>query len=167
MAKKQNKKNSTPKPTATAPDTDSNIPDSVPETTDVGVELLPPVSHYGAKLQFMPGDDPLDWLERNAPIFLAEVAEMATNPDPKHAMSKVRFEALKTLISYPLPQANIYELRQTGSEIDRMTDEEVAQYLQDKVGALPPPPKTKKGRKRRRTKIEIMREKAQKKVPKK
>jgi len=48
-----------------------------------------------------------------------------------------------------------------------MSDEEVAQYLQDKVGALPPPPITKKGRRRRRTKIELMREKAQKAVQKK
>jgi hypothetical protein len=100
-------------------------------------------SRLPKELEWKPGERPLEWLERNSSFFLDQLAGLALDPD---VSAKVRLDAVKELICRPLPQKNVYELSQVESEIDRMSDEEVYEMLQEKMKELGEGVKSSKGK---------------------
>ena len=92
-------------------------------------------SRLPEELQWEPGETPYQWLERNTNFFLTELCNLAFDPG---VSAKVRLVALKELICRPLPSKNVYEYQQIGSEVDRMTDEEVFEEITRRLEALKP-----------------------------
>ena len=95
------------------------------------------------ELQWEPGESPMQWLERNTNFFLDQLAQLSQDPD---VSAKVRLDAIKELICRPLPQKSVYEYHQIDSEVDRMTDEEVYERIQQKMEELGDRVKSSKGK---------------------
>ena len=108
------------------------------EFEDLYKEQLAELLSQLQNLHWRPGDAPLDWLERNLGIFLMELGKMALAPTTdKSVPAKVKLEALKELISRPLPAKNIYEVLPGSSQVDRMTDDEVKKYIECQLKRIP------------------------------
>jgi hypothetical protein len=84
-------------------------------------------------LQPKEGEDPRSWLQRNAHVFLSEVTNLAFNPENS---AKVRLDSLKTLLDRSVPVKSVYEVNPGFSEIDKMSDSEVKEWLKERLDEI-------------------------------
>ena len=86
-------------------------------------------------LDHRPGEDAWAYLERITPALLKELVAMATAP-PSIINARVKLDALKELIQRPMPARQVYDIRTPaiGSEFDRMSDEQVRAFVQERLG---------------------------------
>lgn len=92
-------------------------------------------------LDWVKGETAWDWLNRNSVVFLSELAVMGLDREGK-VTDRVKLEALKELISRPLPPRSVYEIKKEEGPLDRMTEDEVRAYIMERVGKMLPEPES-------------------------
>ena len=85
------------------------------------------------RFKFRVGESGWDWLNRHLPDFLTELAVMATNPK---VGDRTRLDCLKELISRPLPPRTVHVGAHLSGRVERMTDEEMKEYLLEELSGL-------------------------------
>lgn len=106
-------------------------------TAQVPAHIPPQTYRLLGEFDHRPGEDAWAYLDRIAPMLLKELIAMATAPISV-INPKVKLEALKELIQRPMPARQVYDIRTppAGSEFDRMTDAQVAEYVTKQISSM-------------------------------
>jgi len=91
--------------------------------------------------KFMPGEEVEDWLLRQKQNIVASITAIGVNPANS---AKTRLDALKLLMSRALPERAIQETVPRTSELDHMSDSEVAEWLEAYLAKLKKDEKSKR-----------------------
>lgn len=88
-----------------------------------------------------PGEDGWTYLDRITPLLLKELVAMASAP-VSVINPKVKLDALKELIQRPMPARQVYDIRTppVGNEFDRMSDEQVREFVAERLTQAPAHP---------------------------
>ncbi|MHA2069615.1 MAG: hypothetical protein ACXABY_35070 [Candidatus Thorarchaeota archaeon] len=100
------------------------------EIVDDEIEVMSPWDTY-------PGELPRDYLDRISKLIIGRLIEEAM--DKEKVPAKVRADIWERLLTRSVPQKQAIDISPGRTDFDMLTDDEVKQWLLDKMKALPAP----------------------------
>jgi len=125
---------------APTPCADTHVPQPPPPAS-VPEVIHPSRFRLITEMSYIPGEDAWSYLNRITPHLLTELVGMAMAPLTV-VNAKTKLDALRELIQRPMPARQVVDIHasRSTSEFDRMTDEQVKEYVATHLGLAAPVP---------------------------
>ena len=125
---------------APTPSADTHVPQPSPPAS-VPEVIHPSRFRLITEMSYIPGEDAWSYLSRITPHLLTELVGMAMAPLTV-VSAKTKLDALRELIQRPMPARQVVDIHasRSTSEFDRMTDEQVRDYVATHLGLAAPAP---------------------------